>query len=173
MSYIPGYTYNLGDTIQQDWEVPPFKKLNHFKYGLFRDNAKIATKAYNGGLKASSASKYGTTTWPGNYIPGRAWFAGDESTVSYFHITSPNVGIKAVSQILRIYPNPTVAGSSISFEGVNGSFDYMFTDVQGRIIDQGKGDSGHIKTSEDLATGTYYLQLITKGTTYQSRVVIQ
>ncbi len=175
ITFIPGnYPVALGDTIAfLDSINLPFKKLNSFATLTYNGDgvASNSDTSYNIGLFAYSREKYSTrsTEW---YFPGNPPGFLKLSLISAFYITSNNVGINEVSKILKIYPNPISAGSRISFEGVNGSFDYFLTDVQGRVIDQGKGSAGELKIADDIASGTYYLQLVTKETSYKASLVI-
>jgi hypothetical protein len=113
LTYVPGYRYANGDTLQQDWIVPPVKKLNHFIYASWRDNSKLFNTGYNSGLKAITASRYTSDVWNGRYIPGHAWNDYDEIVNSYFYISTQNYSVQNSFKSLKIHPNPVRIGETM------------------------------------------------------------
>ncbi len=118
--YIPGYTWNVGDTIQHNWDSPePTKKLNHFVAWVLRDSSKTNDETQNHGLSWRSFQKYGTgTAWDEEFISGNAWNDYVEQVYCGFHISSPNVSAQTVNALgaTKVYPNPSNGSTELSIE---------------------------------------------------------
>jgi hypothetical protein len=170
LSFIPGYAYNNGDTLQQDWEVPPVKKLNHFVYASWRDNSKLFNSGYNSGIKATTSSVLGTT-WNGNYIAGHAWNDYDEHINSYYYITSNNLGVKELTKGITVYPNPVKQNENIKVsDNLNGKTCQVL-DYTGKVVQQLEVENGNIKLQ--LPIGFYLLQLKDGDNVYQTKIAVQ
>lgn len=125
-TFKPGFTWNKGDTIQQDWaersgnsNEEVVNKLNHFRVFAVQEDQKVKLSSksdYNMGLTRSKAFKF----WTNEYIPGTAWFDYNLHYQVLFHISADNVGIDERSGALNIpvavYPNPVLSGDNVNFE---------------------------------------------------------
>lgn len=171
MSFIPGYVYKDGDTLQQDWEPAPSRKLNHLVYAAWRDNNKLLNTGYNNGLKAITASRYSNSVWNDRYIPGLAWNDFDEQVNAYFHISSENVGIRESASKIEIYPNPVKTGGIISLKNVNNTADYFITDLRGGVLTSGSCEDGYLPVN--LTQGVYLMKIINNKTNTFYRLIVQ
>ena len=170
LTYIPGYGYNDGDTLQQDWVTPPTKKLNHFIYASWRDNSKSFNSGYNSGIKANTSSVLGTT-WNGYYIAGHAWNDYDEHVNSYFHVTSNNVGIKELAKGITVYPNPVKQNQSVQIANQLNGKTCQILDFTGKIVQELQIVEGKLDIL--LPAGFYLLQLLDGENLYQTKIIVQ
>lgn len=161
MTYIPGYSYADGDTLQQDWVVPPAKKLNHLIYASWRDNSKLFNTGYNSGLKAITASRYTSDVWNNRYIPGHAWNDYDEIVNSYFYITTDNYSVNAPLVNFNVYPNPVHQGETVTVpEGyIQGSAEIF--DAAGKLVDFQILNRAELELN--LPAGLYHVKLQRSG----------
>jgi len=128
ITYIPGYDYSLGDTLQHDYEGgEPVNKLNHFKVIKFRDLAKSSSDLgdyYNNSLNVFRAQLYELrdedgnliSGWTGFYSPGNSPFDYNEVLFSSFYINSQNVGLEELGDNGKytVYPNPVQSGDQLN-----------------------------------------------------------
>lgn len=170
LTYIPGYAYSNGDTLQQDWEVPPAKKLNHFIYASWRDNSKLFNSGYNSGIKATTSSVIGTT-WNGNYIAGHAWNDYDEHINSYYHITTQTWGVKELAKGITVYPNPVKQNQTIQIANQFNGRTCDVLDFTGKIVQQITIDNGQLTLQVPI--GLYLLQLVDSERIYQTKIAVQ
>lgn len=170
LSYIPGYAYSNGDTLQQDWEVPPTKKLNHLIYASWRDNSKLFNSGYNSGIKATTSSVLGTT-WNGNYIAGHAWNDYDEHVNSYYFITSNNVGVKDLARGITVYPNPVKQNQHVQVSSFLNGKTCQVLDFTGKVVQQIQIENESLNLQ--LPIGFYLLQMVDGDNIYQTKIAVQ
>jgi hypothetical protein len=170
LSYIPGYAYSNGDTLQQDWDPAPVKKLNHFVYASWRDNNKLFNSGYNSGIKATTSSVMGTT-WNGNYIAGHAWNDYDEHVNSYYYIKSQTLGVKKLAKGITVYPNPVKQNQRIQVSNFLNGKTCQIVDYTGKVVQQLIVENGNLNMQ--VPTGFYLLQLLDGQNVYQTRIVEQ
>lgn len=170
ITYRPGYAYNEGDTIQQDWEVPPVKKLNHFVMARYHDNSKLlaAYPSYNTSLMANASSRYTTLVWNNRYIPGHAWNTYDQNNYFFFHITADKVSVPELDQRVHIYPNPSISTPTI-IEGECQGASLVVQDAMGRLVK----DAGVLKAYNELnlEAGTYFLVFEKDGYRFTKKLI--
>jgi len=177
--FIPGYSYDLGDTIQQNWDPAPDKKLNHYIPYTLRDDSKTDEDSYNHGLTIIRSQLYGTSTnWDAEFIPGTAWNDYDENTYIGFRITSPNVGIKTVNSGItsKVYPNPSNGSDvlNINYSVLNSSdITISIFDLQGRLVKEVLStsvESGNYHATANIADleNGMYVYTVSNGTTTSS-----
>lgn len=172
LTYIPGYSYSNGDTLQQDWVVPPVKKLNHFVYASWRDNAKLFNSGYNSGLKAITASRYTSDVWNNRYIPGHAWNDYDEIVNSQFYVRTDNYSVNNFVQMLTVSPNPVVAGQSIQIPENYWGGEIEIIDLKGNRVDHSYLNEPSFKM--DFPAGIYQVRMMKSGMPLAlSKLVIQ
>ncbi len=183
--FIPGYTWNLGDTIQHDWDTPePTKKLNHFIPWVLRDNSKTAEDSYNHGLSVRRFQRYGTATnWDQEFIPGDAWNDFTEQVYCAFKVTSTNVGIAGINPISKVnaYPNPTNGNAELNIEyNVADASDVSIDlyDMQGKkvrtILNTNVEAGTYTATSNiaDLQNGVYVYTITAGGQSTSGKVSV-
>lgn len=170
MSFIPGYEYENGDTIQQDWSTPPTKKLNHFLAPRYRDNSKLMAfyPSYNTGISANNSSRYTSDFWNNLYISGHAWYDYDECYYSFFHIIAEKVSVPEIGENVKIYPNPSVATPTL-ITGLHDLTSITVSDLSGKIVSE-------IRTSENtvelnLPAGVYVMSLECNGIMSTHRII--
>ena len=116
--FIPGYAYNVGDTLDHTWENPEVvNKINQFQPLVATDNAKTDEDSYNHGLSVRRFNKYGAAgdSWGEEFIPGDAWNNSTEYIYISFKISSPNVGINPIAEnTAAVYPNPSMGSESVN-----------------------------------------------------------
>ncbi|MFT5480410.1 MAG: hypothetical protein ACI9NN_001378, partial [Bacteroidia bacterium] len=157
ISFIPGYAYEDGDTIEFDWETPPKKQLNHFKAARYHDNGKtlLTSEDYSTGLMANRSSRYTSLVWNDRYIPGHAWNNYDQSYYFYFHISSPNVSVEDLGQDVKIYPNPSL-NRDVVIEGTTlVGTTLTVVDITGRVVVENASLKAY--NTLNLEAGTYML----------------
>jgi hypothetical protein len=122
ISFRPGYSYSLGDTLDERSTPPPTKRLNHLKLAIGHDLSKTSDESYNNGLRVVNEVRYNKSTngWNGLYIPGDAWNAYNEYLYTSFHINANfNLGMSDVDftgySMDGIYPNPLTGRGTINF----------------------------------------------------------
>jgi hypothetical protein len=140
VTFRPGYTYALGDTIDDRWTPAPSKQLNHFKVRDYHDNSKTTDESLNHSLRLIKSVRYRTETsgWKDQFIPGDAWNGYTDYTYSAFHITCTNVGINEIGNLVgsaSLYPNPAQDKITVQF-GLSKSDNVSVTinDITGREI---------------------------------------
>ncbi len=170
LTYKPGYSYKNGDTLQQDWEVPPVNKLNHFVYASWRDNSKSFNSGYNSGIKATTSSVLGTT-WNGSYIAGHAWNDYDEHLNSYFYITCNNAGLSDINKSISIYPNPIKQNQFIRLPNQLEGLNCKIMDYTGKVVRNQFVINGTLQM--EVPAGMYILQISDNSTNYQAKIVVQ
>jgi len=111
VTYIPGNSYNIGDTLDTYFNNPtPTNQINDFiMYYFFDDLFVHATGSYNHGVIASHAARYedNSNFWDKQYWPGIASSNGIYHADIGFKISSATA-IEESSNIhsLAIIPNP-------------------------------------------------------------------
>jgi len=66
-----------------------------------------------------------------------------------------------MTEVIRAYPNPTVAEVMIDLPEMDGSYFYQLTSVEGRLISHKQlTTSKTIVPMQDAAAGSYYLRII-------------
>lgn len=179
ISFIPGYDYSEGDTIEFDWEGgAPDKKLNHFITPTYHDNDKVmdAFRSYGQGLKAIAASRYTSTVWNNLYIPGGAWNDYDEHQYMSYHAVTQNFGVPIVEKVpLAVYPNPVTHNSKL-YVSPEVSQDYQqfeLMDQSGRVIavfDRAESAEG---VELNVAPGVYFVKFIGQNSVITNRLVVE
>jgi len=78
------------------------------------------------------------------------------------------------SNELLLYPNPAVDHLNIEHTD-NAEFSYRIYSIQGKLITQGKAIQGKasIQFTNEMVSGVYIIQLITKFTNYTSKLVVR
>ena len=179
ISFIPGYEYNNGDTIEFDWSGgAPTKKLNHFITPTYHDNDKVmaAFRSYGQGLKAIAASRYTNEVWDGNYIPGGAWNDFDEHQNMAYRVTTQNIGVPMVERVpLAVYPNPVNEDSKL-YISADVSQDYKkfeLMDQSGRIISTFERPEAGQGVDLNVAPGVYFVKFIGQNSVITNRLVVE
>jgi hypothetical protein len=169
MTYIPGYDYENGDTIQQDWDNPPVvKKLNHLIAPQWRDRDKSVSFGLNTGIRATSASRYRTDVWEGRYIPGHAWNDYTEHLYFGFKLTS-EVGINEITRVNAIYPNPISTGEELVIRTEYQNSQIIILDMQGKeVLVRTKAS----RIPLDLPTGIYTVEFRTSGGVARQKLMV-
>ncbi|TNE80796.1 MAG: T9SS type A sorting domain-containing protein [Bacteroidetes bacterium] len=115
--FIPGYTWNSGDTIQHDWSSPePTHKLNQFIPMIVRDSSKTYEQSYNLGQTIRTAHRlYTVFNWDNEFTPGNAWLEFNEHVYCSFHI-SYITGVTKFETVnnIQAYPNPIHANVDLT-----------------------------------------------------------
>ncbi len=172
ITYFPGHSYSVGDTIDAYVGKAPFNKVNAFVAYDFSDNDKNPDQYfYNNMLTASKNVRYNmdTTGWNGKYIPGTAWNSGIYHLDMAFKITTQNLGITEKENLNKsfcFYPGLGVSGEKISIILSGNDFadegKLSFYDITGRklfserIVFNGNKSTLAIP---DLAVGMYLVVL--------------
>lgn len=128
VSFRPGYSYSLGDTLDERWTADTIsKKLNHLKLAIAHDLSKTSDESYNNGLRIISHQRYNippapnSGDWRGSYISGDAWNAYNEYLYTDFHITTEHFlsgmedGDMNGYGMSEAYPNPTNGTATVNF----------------------------------------------------------
>ncbi|MDX5431088.1 MAG: T9SS type A sorting domain-containing protein [Bacteroidota bacterium] len=115
--FLPGYAYNVGDTLDQTWDDPEVtNKINQFQPLIGTDNSKTEEDSYNHGLSVRSFNKYDETTgWADEFVPGDAWNNFTEYVYISVHLSSPNVSVPAIEEAsAQVYPNPSMGSELVN-----------------------------------------------------------
>lgn len=179
ISYIPGFSYSEGDTVEFDWEGgAPTKKLNHFIAPTYQDKDKVmeAFRSYGTGLTANRFSRYTSNTWPDRYIPGTAWFDYDMHQNMSYHLTTQNLGVPLVEHVaLAVYPNP-VANNSKLYVSSEVSSEYtslQIMDQSGRVVGVYDRPAAGEGIEVNLSSGVYFVKFIGQNSVITNRVVVE
>jgi len=84
-----------------------------------------------------------------------------------FRVTPKNTGITDITtsnSSIRIYPNPASTKLHVKFSSQE-TADYVIYNIMGQILQQGKLQKSSVIDVETLASGMYYLKIISEGTT--------
>jgi hypothetical protein len=127
VSYRPGFSYKLGDTIDEKNNPLPKKLHSHFKILIGNDQSKPSNSDYEMSLAVTTATRYNlakyrgnTNGWLGLYVPGSAYFSYNQVLWSLFHLSTPNLGIETSGAMKGydmgvVYPNPSHGNTSLEF----------------------------------------------------------
>jgi len=171
-TYIPGNSFNVGDTIDPYMTSPVTNKINAFYHYYYVDNDKVADPGYyNNQVLVTTDVRYNINDngWNGNYIPGTAWDSGYYHDDIGFHITSDNVGVEEIlsnAYNANLFPNPVSDMAILEINLEKGeALDISIFDISGKkmfsISEENylKGKNQiEIHTSE-LPAGTYYYSI--------------
>jgi hypothetical protein len=179
ISFIPGFDYAEGDTIEFDWEGgEPTKKLNHYIAATFQDQDKVmeAFRSYGTGLTANRLSRYTSSTWNNRYIPGTAWFDYDMHQNMAYHVTTQNFGVPVIERIpLAVYPNPVTNNSKLY---VSADVPQEYTtleimDQSGRVVGVYERPVAGEGVDVNLSAGVYFVKFIGQNSVVTNRLVVE
>lgn len=170
ITYIPGNTYNTGDTIDVYLTSPPVNRRNAFIVYEYRDNDKnVEPGNYNNQLNATTDVRYNFNAngWNGNYIPGTAWNAGFYHLDMGFLITFNSSSLSEnVTYRINLYPNPADENITIDFSATESELiTVTISDVAGREVYSvneyySSPNIKHISIpTESIASGIYYCKV--------------
>jgi hypothetical protein len=77
---------------------------------------------------------------------------------------------------VKLYPNPTDKDATLRVEGLNDNARVIMTDVQGRVIsnqEMAAGQKTLTISRNNLASGVYYIRVITNNTTRTEKLIIK
>jgi len=144
VSYRPGFKYNKGDTIDEQFKDAPIAHPHsHFRifYGNYASTD--PNTDYEMNVTCITPTRYNLTSWngqnstgyDGHYIAGALWFAptgtpgvynGSENQIlwSLVHATTSNLGIEGAGDqkgyaLSNVYPNPANGSARIDFTIAN------------------------------------------------------
>lgn len=174
LSYIPGFNFNSGDTI--DYYLNPQKALNQFSPLILTDKYKFPDqqpdKSGNTGLFINTVSRYNLPNngWLNLYIPGHAYPIENRHLASGFHaqLIGNVTSLYSLTE-LYIYPNPlnNTQELNIEFELTKQEeLSITITDITGRTVKEFTAkeyQQGKHHLSADLtglSRGMYYVSVI-------------
>ncbi len=171
-SFIPGYNYTSGDTVDHNWNDPvPTKKLNQFQPLIGIDNVKSEEYSYNHALSLLSYTKYASDTsqpWTNSFIPGDVWPTFTEYTYIGFRVTA-FVGLAPIAETsVQVYPNPSLGSeavtiaftTTVSTEITIELYDLLGNKVQ--TLMDGNAEAGEqriVVNTASLASGMYVYRI--------------
>ena len=77
---------------------------------------------------------------------------------------------------VKLYPNPTEGDATLRVEGLTDNARVIMTDVQGRVIsnqEMAAGQKTLTISRNNLASGVYYIRVITNNTTRTEKLIIK
>ncbi|MDC0313719.1 T9SS type A sorting domain-containing protein [Flavobacteriales bacterium] len=171
-TYIPGNSFNVGDTIDHYMAVAPANEINAFYYFYYVDeDINPEVDFYNNQLLATTSIRYNNSIngWNGSYIPGTSWNSGTYHSDVSFLITSNNVGVEEKNNELQsavIFPNPVqnIATIEMNLEHQTDVGIELF-DMNGKKLMTfstqkfNEGTNQFKINTEDLSLGVYYCKL--------------
>lgn len=186
VSFKPGYTYSLGDSIEN---------LNSFNFASYEENGQNSFPSYTpGDWNVSSILptivRYNmdpTPGWNGLFIPTYAYTQpyGLEHHVIFYKVTSNNVGINDILsadggvKLSQNQPNPFTTTSNIAYELAKLSkVSLELYDITGRKVAtlyEGNKEAGKHVYSFDAAKfteGLYFYTLKAGGVSLTRRMII-
>lgn len=93
-----------------------------------------------------------------------------------------NIGVLGVTEVenaigLNVYPNPAAEMVNISFNATGGDYAFQMTDLQGRVVESRtmnnlNGAQLINITTENLAKGSYLINIISNGATTTKKIVV-
>ena len=175
-TFIPGYNYAAGDTLQADDAVTPQNKLNGFLPVLYRDTTKYVDTTANNGLFAFKELKYRlSNNLPDSiFTPGSIFNKTNWVLDAQFHVTENICGPNKVEQVnplpFKVYPNPANEVLFIKFDTDLTEFNLTITDPTGRIVKKESNVSS--VTISNLSNGLYYLHISQPNGNYYAVPVI-
>jgi hypothetical protein len=170
-TFVPGNTYNSGDTLATAELSNVVNPRNSFVvlYSTDKDPSTMADPAPNGGnyenynMTVTSDIQYNNSSlgWNGQYYPGMAWTSGGADIMIHdniwFHLTPiappPSNTINISSSKATLYPNPAKDKINIVFKNSNDIKRIRIMDVAGRVIENQKITNS--TTSIEINTNGY------------------
>jgi hypothetical protein len=179
VSYIPGMTYEFGDTLVNDSLVTGDTKINTFmplivRQGTVNNPAFLADSTMNHGVFAFTNQRYGTPAaqWYFPYNPPNN--LARQFVYSLFKLSSPNVSVGDLTSngygLGNAYPNPASVNAEVNIPfsiGEAGTVTIEMFDLVGKSITASttKLNAGsHVETlSTNNLNAGIYLYTITSG----------
>jgi hypothetical protein len=191
ISFVPGYSYNFGDTLEtqlNSFFFASYEEQGTGTFPVYTDcNYQAANCDYNVSGIVRSAERYNVTgnSWNGNYIPTYAFTApySLENHLIDWQVSGPLVGVNEVSSngitLQQNIPNPSNGSTMINYSIANsGNVMLEVYDVTGKLVesvDQGTQAAGqhsvNLNTSS-YAPGVYFYTLNVDGVKVTRKMVI-
>ncbi|HLP10372.1 MAG TPA: T9SS type A sorting domain-containing protein [Flavobacteriales bacterium] len=167
VTYFPGNTYNVGDTIDTYTSFAVANQINAFVFYDYSDADMVPEpNYYNNELNATTDVRYNTSTtgWNGDYIPGTAWLSGFYHGDIYFKLTWDPAVVTAVTEQesfagLNVYPNP--ATNMINLRNAKPLVKASVVDVAGKVVLDVNNSNITSLDLSGLVSGHYVLRLTT------------
>jgi len=143
------------------------KRFFFFSLGIF-----LATAGYSQSIKSYVITSAGAALMDGEggiYIsigePMNTEIEGEEIMISqgFLNVTlagAPLSDDDLLTEVIKAFPNPTVATVSIDLPEMSGEYDYVLTDVHGQLITRQQITDRTTKVDfEAVTSGTYFLKV--------------
>ncbi|HEU4716702.1 MAG TPA: T9SS type A sorting domain-containing protein [Bacteroidia bacterium] len=191
--FVPGYSYNFGDTITLNKNYFTFASTEEAgtnTYPIYYDcNYQGTDCDFNCSSVIRTQERYNidpAQSWNGLYIPKYAFTQayGLENHYIYYYITSPPAGIAGPEQAAGFslgqnVPNPATGNTSISYTLANeGNVALTIYDITGKqvmLFNEGAQNAGTYKVdvnTNSLQAGVYFYELNVDGKKAVRKMVI-
>jgi hypothetical protein len=182
ISFIPGYAYSFGDTLET--ELNSFQFLSYEEQGastfpLYTDcNYQSNDCDYNvsGIVRSQERYNVAANSWNGNYIPTYAFtqpYSLEHHLIDWMVTTPPNSVTEpnaAGVSLGQNVPNPANGTTTVNYSLQNeGEVTFTITDVTGKVVytsNEGTKQTGnHAITvnTENLSNGVYFYTVTVNG----------
>ena len=170
-TFVPGNTYNSGDTLATAEISSVVNPRNSFLvlYSVDMDPFTILDPYENYNQTVTNDIQYNSSAqgWNGSYYPGNGWTWGGVDGLMHqniwFHLTgivSSTINISTAS--IRLYPNPANDRINIAFDNSNDITSIRITDVTGRTVytETIANNTNSIEVNTNLYTaGIYFCEI--------------
>ncbi len=187
-TFKPGYPYADNDTMGGEWDNPvPYKPLNTWQFGLYRDNEAWPLETYNNGLFVPRWMRY--DPWPAphhRYFAGTGWTNWSYYPVTYFGITFDDAWVNSIEEVNNhfsvgeFYPNPAVLKSSVAVElKNNASVRVELLNSLGQLVEEvvheqyGAGQHLIDVPVDHLKEGVYFCRITVDGTSITRQLLVR
>ena len=177
VSFIPGYTYQADDTLQQDWFPAPVHKMNQFQILTYNDLSKQKLLMYNNGIFLNKEFMSNPVAWGDRLIPGNIYSDAFRYTYIDFHITVLNSGKEPlIVKEQNLYPNPAALTDIIYLNAdkyFKGQMDILNTKgelLHTKNIELSPGEN-ELKLPEFTEQGMYLLRFYNASTEFSKRIL--
>jgi hypothetical protein len=182
ISFIPGYTYSFGDTLEtalNSFQFLSYEEQGAGTYPFYTDcNYQSADCDYNVSGIVRSQERYNVTgnSWNGNYIPTYAFtqpYSLEHHLIDWL-VTTPPTSVNEISaagiSIGQNVPNPANGNTTVNYSLVNGGeVTFTITDIAGKVVytsNEGNKQAGNHAigvNTENLSNGVYFYTVTVDG----------
>lgn len=191
ISFLPGYAYAFGDTLETELNSFFFTSYEEQGAGTFvvyNDcNYQSATCDYNVSGIVRSAERYNINgnSWNGNYIPTYAFTApySLEHHLIDWKVSTPPTSVNEVNgtgiSLGQNMPNPADNNTAIQYSLKNaGAVSIMITDITGKVVytsNEGNKAAGNHTlnvNTENMTAGVYFYTLTVDGVSVTNKMTV-
>lgn len=191
ISFLPGYAYAFGDTLETELNsflFASYEEQGASTFPVYNDcNYQAATCDYNVSGIVRSDERYNVNgnSWNGNYIPTYAFTApySLEHHLIDWKVSTPPTSVGEVNGtgigLGQNMPNPADGSTTIQYSLKNaGAVSIMITDITGKVVytsNEGNKAAGNHTlnvNTENMNAGVYFYTLTVDGVSVTNKMTV-